>query len=248
MLKRLGKDFYEVDDSEQMDRLFRQLRKSKDIVRVGKVYVDVPWTVYRMTACGDGPCMADAIGKKRWEKHVKGKTCCTTYAVPLVKDDVERVARVVDEVRKIRDVDKAIRRADGWWKVEDNELWLEQRPSGACVFLSAKPGEAPLCTIHEWALEQGDNYRDHKPEACCLYPLYTAEYGDEILITSYGSPLMKILEPDQADLIERFACTWPEQGKGRSVLADQQGELEYRLGAGRWAKVLAKLRRLGHEI
>ena len=233
----------EDDEDARIERMFKKLRKRDDIVRVGTVYVDVPGAIDRRVACGEGLCMHDGRGRK-----LAGKTCCTTFRVPIERADVEKIAKVVDEVRQIRDVDKAIEDADGWWKVEDDEIWLEDRANGACVFLSAPKGDRPWCTIHEWAVKRGDDFRDHKPETCCLFPMYLLHCGDDVLVTSYGSELMKEADPDEADDIKEFACLHPPKGVGTSVVVEQEDELRYRLGAKRWNKVLKKLRRLGHAV
>ncbi len=233
-----------VDDEDaRIERLFKKLRKRKDIVRMGDVYVDVVGAVERKIACSDGICMEHRRGRK-----LAGKTCCTTFRVPIEREDVEKVAKVIDEVRKIRDVDDAIDRAGGWWKVDEDQLWLEDRPSGACVFLSAPRGGRPWCTIHEWAVAAGEDFRDHKPETCCLFPLYILECDHEVLVTSYGSDLFKQADPDEADQIKSFDCLHPPRGVGRPVIVEQEGELRYRLGSKRWGKVLAKLRKLGHAV
>lgn len=237
------KEDREDDDDRQMRRLFRRLEKDAAVVRVGKVYVDVPGTVHRLVACSDGLCMRHGKGRK-----LAGKTCCTTFEVPVETADVERVARIVDEVRKIRDVDEAIEDAGGWWRHDADGLWLEQRPHGACVFLSAPKGGPALCTIHEWAVSKGLEYRDHKPETCCLFPLYTAEWGRKTLVTSYGSAYMLEMEPDQADQLKTFDCTHPAAGIGRPLLVEQHDELVYRFGAKRWGRVLERLRELGHPV
>ena len=239
------------DDDDAEDRrirkLFKRLRKSKKVVRCGEVYVDIEGAIERRTACTDGLCMAHGRGKR-----LTGKTCCTTFRVPLETDDVERVSKVVDEVKQIRDVTKAIEKAGGWWHIDDDQAWLEDRPDGACVFLSAPKNGPPLCTIHEWALETGREFRDHKPETCCLFPLYLLHAEDdedgEVLVTSYGSPLMREAEPDEADDIKNFDCLHPPKGQGRSILQDQEGELRYRLGSKRWDRVLGVLREAGYTL
>lgn len=233
----------EDDDDRRIRKIFKRVRKADSVVRVGDLYVDVPGTVERQVACTEGLCMTSRkLGK------LKGKTCCTTFRVPVEEQDVERVARIVDQVRTIRDVGRAIDRADGWWEIQTDGAYLRTRPSGACVFLSAPRGEVPLCTIHEWAVNQGCEFRDHKPETCCLFPLYTLESDDETLITSYGTEWMKQAEPDEADEIYEFRCLHPPKGVGRSVLEEQQDELEYRFGRKRWRRVLEKLRDLGHAV
>lgn len=234
----------DIDDDRQMRKFFRKLRQRDDVVDTEKVYVDVPGTVYRRVACTDGLCMAHGRGRA-----LSGKTCCTTFDVPVTQDDVEQVAKVVDEVRKIRDVNRAIEKADGWWRIDDKGFpYLNERPSGACVFLSAAKGERPWCTIHEYCVGADIDFRKHKPEGCCLFPLYFVEWGGRTLVTSYGTDYMKRVEPDQADMIQRFDCLHPPKGKGRSILVDQQEELGYRLGKPRWDRVLAKLAEAGHEL
>lgn len=227
------------EDDIRIEKMFKRMRKMKTVARVGDVFVDIPGAIQRMTACSDGICMTTSRLSK-----LTGKTCCTTFNVPLEKDDVERVSKCVDEVRKIRDVDDAIKKADGWWYIEDDELFLEDRPSGACVFLSAPKGDRPWCTIHEWAVNNGKEFRDYKPETCCLFPLYILENDEEVLVTGYGSPLMREAEPDEADDIQEFNCLHPPKGQGTSILADQADELRYRLGADRWDGVLAKLKEM----
>lgn len=228
------------DDAEELEEFFAYLRTAPGVERVGDVYLDVRHTVHRNVACSDGLCM-QSQGRGR----ARTSGCCNSFDVPLEREDVERVARVVDQVREIRDVGRAIDAADGWWRHDEEGLWLERRPSGACVFLSTPRGGQPLCTIHEWALAHGEDFRDHKPSTCCIYPLYTAELDDEVFVTSYGSPLMQRLEPDQADRIESFACTDPPPGVGRSILEEMHDELLHRIGAKRWNLMLAHLRRKG---
>ena len=231
------------EDDRIFKRLFKRIRKDPNIVRVGKVFVDVEGTVERRVSCSDGLCM-----HTRKLKKLAGKTCCTTFRVPVEELDVERIARVVGEVRKIRDVDAAIDEADGWWEIQDDGAYLNTRDNGACVFLSAPPGEMPLCTIHEWAVNQGYEFRDHKPETCCLFPLYLPEWEDDVLVTSYGTPYMKEAEGGESDETYPFVCLHPDEGEGRSVLVEQEEELDYRLGKERWQGVLAKLRALGHPV
>lgn len=233
-------------EDARIERMFRKLRKRKDVVRVGKVFVDVTGAIERRLACSDGLCMAG--GRPGKLAGLAGKSCCTTFRVPIGRQDVERVAKVVDEVRQIRDVGRAIDRAGGWWRIEDDQAWLENRPNGACVFLSAEPGGRPWCTIHEWSVRNGRDFRDHKPETCCLFPLYVLECGDEVLITSYGSALMRKADPEEADQIKSFDCLHPPEGAGRPVIVEQEDELRHRLGSARWDKVLAKLRKLGHPV
>jgi hypothetical protein len=233
----------EDDEDARIERIFKKLRRRKDVIRVGNVYVDVPGALERQVACSDGLCMAHGRGRK-----LAGKTCCTTFRVPIETEDVEKIAKIVDQVSEIRDVGKAIERAEGWWKIEEDQAWLETRPSGACVFLSAPKGDRPWCTIHEWALKNGEEFRVHKPETCCLFPLYLLENGDEVLVTSYGSDLFKKADPDEADDIRRFDCLHPPKGQGRSLLVEQDDELRYRLGEKRWQRVLKRLRKLGYAV
>ncbi len=229
------------DDDRLVERIFRELRTRADVVRVGSVYVDVPGAVLRRFACGDGLCMHAGRGRALF-----GKSCCTTFRVPIEREDVERVAKVVDDVRGVRDVGRAIDRAGGWWKVEDDQIWLLDRPDGACVFLSAPRGGRPLCTLHEWALANGRDFREVKPETCCLFPLYLLSHGDDVLVTSYGSELMRRAEP--AEEIKSFACLHPGPGQGRPAVVEQEDELRHRLGARRWDAVLRRLRALGHAV
>ena len=233
------------DDQRMMEALFRRLPGDSAVVQCGSVFVDVPWSVDRIVACADGLCMGSG-GKKM--KKLAGKTCCTTFRVPLTTEDVERIVHCVDEVKKIRDVGAAIEKAEGWWHHDEDGLWLERRKSGACVFLSAAKGERPWCTIHEWAVNNGKDWRAHKPEGCCIFPLYLIEYGDDVLVTSYGSPFMLEVDTEEPEDIETFKCTAPPEGVGTSVLIEQQEELEYRLGKARWTRTLAKLRKLGHAV
>lgn len=230
-------------EPEDFDDLFRRLRKDDNVVRVGRTFVDVKGTVERRVACADGLCMqnGDARG-------LTGKTCCTTFRVPLERKDVERVSLVVDQVRTVRDVGAAIDAADGWWRHDDDGLWLETRPSGACVFLSRPRGGIPRCTIHEWALGRGLDFRAYKPEGCCLFPMYLIENGDDVLVTSYGSPYMIEVDEEEPEDIKTFACTSPPPGKGVPLLCEFEEELNYRLGAKRWAPVLQRLRDLGHAV
>ena len=239
-----------TDDEEdaRIDRMFKRLKKRDDVVRVGEIYVDIAGAIDRKIACGDGLCMHDSEGRELQGEDLASKTCCTTFRVPIDRDDVERVAKVVDEVRQIRDVDEAIDDADGWWKVEDDEIWLEDREDGGCVFLSAKEGERPWCTIHEWALNNGKEFRDHKPETCCLFPMYLLQSDTKTLVTSYGSELMKEADPDEAEDIKAFSCLHPAEGQGVPVVVEQEDELRYRLGSAKWNKVLKKLRKLGHPV
>ncbi len=232
---------YDPKEDKRMRKFFRKLRKDPDIVRAGRVYVDVPGVVKRRVACSDGLCMRHGRGRQ-----LSGKSCCTTFEVPVSTDDVEAISKVVDDVRQIRDVDRAIRKANGWWRVDPDaeQLWLNSRPSGACVFLSAAKGKRPWCTIHEWALANGVDFRDHKPEGCCLYPLYTVQHGDDMFITSYGTSYMLEMEPEQEGQIKTFDCLAPPKGVGRTLLEEQGDELRYRVGDKRWSKVLARLAEL----
>ena len=235
----------EVDEQERRyEEVFRSLKSNPDVVQIGYVYIDIPATIDRSVACSEGLCMSSRKFKK-----LKGKTCCTTFNVPLETEDVERLACIVDEVKEIRDVGKAIEKAEGWWRHDEDGLWLEDRPSGACVFLSVPPEGPPLCTIHEWALTNGLEFRDYKPETCCLFPLYLAEQENEYLVTGYGSRLMLALDEDESeDEIENFACLCPAPGVGKPLLVEQQQELEYRLGKDRWGRVLGRLREMGHPV
>ncbi len=231
------------DDDRRIGRMFKRFKKDPNIVSVGKIHVDVKGAVERKVACSDGLCMQNRRGRK-----LAGKTCCTTFRVPIERVDVERISRVVEEVAQIRDVGRAIEKAGGWWKVDDGTLWLEDRPSGACIFLSAAKGERPWCTIHEWAANHGEEFRDYKPETCCLFPIYVVECGDETLVTSYASPYMLEADPDEADDIRSFDCLHPPKGVGRAVIVEQADELRFRLGTKAWGRVEKKLRKLGHAV
>jgi hypothetical protein len=234
-----------MPDSEQtlFRRFFAALRENPDVVRSGRTYVDVPGAVLRRVACSDGVCMRERRGRE-----LIGKTCCTTFSVPVEPRDVRRIERVLPELARVRDVGRAVERAGGFHYREGRQEWLRTRPSGACVFLSAPAGEPPRCTIHEWALGRGLDHRLYKPEACCLFPLYLVEWGDEVLVTGYGSALMREMEPEEAGQIERFRCTHPRGGAGRPLVVEQREELEYRLGARCWAAARRRLAELGHEV
>jgi hypothetical protein len=232
------------EDPEQrmLRRLFARLRKDPTVVRCGTTYVDVPGTIERKVACADGLCARGLRGRA-----LAGKTCCTTFDVPVEAKDVRRIAKILPEVRAIRDVGAAIDRAGGFWVFEDGERRLRTRPGGACVFFSAPPGEAPRCTIHEWAALRGLEHREWKPETCCLFPLYLVEWGEDAFVTGYGSRWFLEIEPDERDEVKSFACLHPPTG-GRALLAEQEEELRYRLGARRWGAMLRKLRALGHPV
>ena len=233
----------EDDDDTDFEGLFRKARKDPNVLRVGKVFIDIKGTVVRQVACADGLCM-----QKGGMKSLSGKTCCTTFRVPLEPDDINRVAPVVNEVKKIRDVAAAIDEADGWWHHDSDGLWLEQREHGGCVFLSKPPEGMPRCTIHEWAVKQGHDFRAYKPEGCCLFPMYLIDDGEHVLVTSYGSPYMLYVDEEEADNIKSFACTEPPPGVGRPLLCEFEEELNYRLGTKRWGKALRKLRERGHPV
>lgn len=230
------------DDDEMFRALFRKLRRDPTVLRCGTVYVDVPGVVERRTACGDGLCWKTA------GRRLTGRSCCTTFRVPVEKADIRRIEKVLPSVRAIRDVGAAIDRAGGFWRREDGMLWLRSRPDSACVFLSAPRGGPPLCTLHEWAATQGLDHRKVKPETCCLFPTYLVEWGDEVFITSYGSRWYEELEPEERDDLKSFACIHPPAGAGRSLLLEQADELAYRLGARRWSATLRKLRAAGHAV
>lgn len=231
------------DDDGTLERLFARAKADPGVVRVGKTLVDIPATVHRRFNCSDGPCMK--LGPLR---TLAGKACCTTFDVPLERGERERLEQVVPEIRKLRDVGRVIDATGGWWKRQQGSEWLRTRKGGACVFLSAPPGLPPRCSIHEWALSQGIDHRTVKPEICCLFPLYLVQFGEEILITAYGSDLMKQADPDEADRIATFVCTDPPPGIGRPLLVDQADEIAYRIGARRWSAVVTKLRALGHPV
>lgn len=233
------------DEEEQrmLRRLFARLRKDPTVVRCGTTYVDVPGTVERRVACGDGLCSRGLRGRA-----LAGKTCCTTFVVPVEPKDVRRIARILPELRTIRDVGAAIDRAGGFSGREDGYVRLLTRPSGACVFLSAPPGEAPRCTIHEWAAARGLDHRAWKPETCCLFPLYLVQWGEDTFVTGYGSPWFREIEPCEAEDVKSFSCLHPPRGGGRPLLAEQEDELRYRIGSRRWGATLRKLRALGHPV
>ena len=234
------------DEDQRYEKFFQALENDPEVIRVGYIYVDVVATIERRSVCSEGLCMQQGCGEE-----LAGKTCCTTFNVPLETQDVERIARIVDEVREIRDVDEAICDAEGWWRHEEDGLYLEDQPDGSCVFLSAVPGGRPLCTIHEWALANGFEFRDYKPETCCLFPLYMAQHEHLHLVTGYGSRLMLEFDADEEgkeEEVHEFVCLQPPPGQGRSLLVEQKEELEYRLGKSRWGRVLEHLRRLGHPV
>jgi len=239
----VAKDLDEAADQKLMDALFKRLKTDANVVRCGTTYVDVAGTIERLVACADGLCM-----RRRRGKRLLGKTCCSTFRVPLTTEDVEQVAKCVDEVRTLHDVDRAITKTEGWWFHDDEGLWLERRKNGSCVFFTAPDGEPPRCAIHEWALREGLEHRKYKPEGCCLFPIYLIEYGEEALITSYGTPYMLEVDEEEPEDIHTFKCTNPPTVMGTPLLIEQQDELAYRLGRARWGRMLAKLRKLGHAV
>ena len=231
------------DEEAEFRDLFRRLRKDPTVVRCGTTYVDVPGTVERRVACGDGLCWKSARGGS-----LTGKSCCSTFRVPVERADMRRIDRVLGEIRKIRDVGAAIDRTGRYWYEDEGAHWLATRPDESCVFLSAPPGGMPLCTIHEWAHSKGIDHRKVKPETCCLFPLYLVQWGDESFLTGYGSRWYCELEPGEADDIKTFACTRPPRGTGMPLLLEQADEIQYRIGARRWGATLRKLRALGHPL
>jgi hypothetical protein len=220
---------------------FARLRGDPRVVRRGRLFVDVPGTVERRVACSDFVCQRGTAGR-----GLAGKSCCASFRVPLDEGEIRRIERVLPRVREIRDVGAAIDRAGGFWKTDEGSPWLRERPDGACVFLSARPGGPALCTLHEWALSAGRDHRRLKPEVCSLFPLYLVEWEDAVLVTSYGSPFWAECEPEETDLVHRFACLHPRAG--RPLVVEQRDELEYRVGRRRWGAMLAVLRRLGHPV
>ena len=102
----------------------------------------------------------------------------------------------------------------------------------------------------------GFDFRDHKPETCCLFPLYLAEHEHWHLVTSYGSRLMLEYDKEEDEeedeeedgKVYEFACLHPGPGQGIPLLVEQRDELDYRLGKKRWGRVLEHLRRLGHPV
>jgi len=236
----MGRD---ADDQVMLAKLFARLRKDPGVVRCGTTYVDVAGTIRRTVACGDGLCWTAGRGRA-----LSGKSCCTTFHVPLERRDIRRIEKVLPQVRAIRDVGAAIDRAGGFWTKDDGQVRLRERPTGACVFLSAPRGGAPLCTIHEWAAGNGVDWRSVKPETCCLFPLFLVEWSEDVFVTSYGSPWFAEIEPEEAEDLKSFACLHPPAGRGRPLLVEQADELRYRLGARRWGAMLRKLRALGHPV
>ena len=128
---------------------FGALRKDPGVVRCGTIYVDVPGTIERRVACGDGFCWEASGRASASSRAISGKTCCTTFLVPVQRHEIPRIRRILPEVRKIRDVGAAIDRAGGFFREDDDGTWMNSRPNGACVFLSSAPGGPPLCSIHE---------------------------------------------------------------------------------------------------
>lgn len=232
------------DDAFDFDGFFARLRRDPRVVRCGTTYVDVPGTVERRVACGDGLCQRGVRGRR-----LAGRSCCTTFRVPVERAEVRRIERALPALRAARDVGGPIDAAGGFWE-EDSDgdgLVLRSRRDGRCVFLS-DPREGPaLCTLHEWSVATGRDHRRLKPEACCLFPLYLVENGDEVFVTAYGSAYWAELEPDDAHTVHPFACLHPPAG-GLPVLAEQREELEVRVGRRRWRATLRKLRSLGHPV
>ena len=236
-----GSDDEAID--RRFDRYFAALRTNRDVVRCGDTFVDVPWAVKRIVACSDGLC-----AKAGPLRDLAGKGCCATFDVALGPGERERIAEVLPEIRALRDVGRVIDATGGWWKRQDGGESLRVRKNGACVFLSAPPGGIPRCSIHEWALSKGLDHRKLKPEICCMFPLYMVQWGDEVFVTSYGSPLMVEMDPHEEDRIESFVCINPPPGVGRPLVIEQRDEIEYRIGARRWGAMLRKLRELGHDV
>lgn len=227
---------------------FRGLRKDAGVVRCGTIYVDVAGTIDRQVACGDGLCWESSGRAAANSRAITGKTCCTTFMVPVQRPEIARIRRILPEVRKIRDVGAAIDRAGGFFHEEAGSTWMNDRPNGACVFLSSAPGGPPLCSIHEWAASKGEDHRAWKPENCCLFPLYLVQWGEDTFVTSYGSERWRAIDPAEAEFVKSYACFTPPAGRGHPVLVEQEAELRFRIGARRWNATLRKLRGLGHNV
>lgn len=229
------------DPEDTMFRtFFAKAERDPQVVRCGTVLIDVPGVVERQVVCGN--CFDEASARA-----LAGKVCCATFRVPIERAEVRRIERVLPQVRRVRDVGAAIDTAGGFWREEDGIVWLRERPTGACVFLSAPPGGRPLCTLHEWAVAAGRDHRRLKPESCCLFPLYLVEWEGRVFITSYGTRWWAEMEPEETDDVKDFVCFHPGRS-GRSLFAEQADELRYRLGAQRFAATRRKLIALGHAI
>ena len=88
----------------QFRAFFAKVRRDPGVVRCGSVHVDVAGAVGRKVACG--ACMATSS-----VRALAGKTCCTTFRVPVERAEIRRIEKVLPHVRAIRDVGAAVDRA-----------------------------------------------------------------------------------------------------------------------------------------
>src|SRR5262245_38255786 len=128
---------------------------------------------------------------QNWDCHVTG-TCCHEYRVTLSDDEVDRITKQGWTPEQLDGL-PPFKRSGPFW---DRKTQLNQRDSGACVFL----GPEGRCRIHE------KHGYEAKPLPCRLFPFVLVPAGDHWRVGL------------------RYACPSAAGNKGRA-LPEHQNEL-----------------------
>jgi hypothetical protein len=181
------------------------LREAGDLLSVGDADFDLRELVDRRFDCDSRKCLIWRGGQVLLDS-----SCCARYRIELTSLDRERLQAILPLVRERLAKDHPLQdeHQAPWVCDEDYRMVMAEDDRGVCPFVRYHDG-ASGCAIHATCLDEGLDPWEHKPLACCLWPVATIDYridgGVRTLVTAYGRSTVGLWADDGDDL-DRCAC------------------------------------------
>ena len=225
------------------------IRERGHMVSIGKIDVDMEQIVRRRFLCDRHRCIQwTPHEKKDQARPIIDNSCCSQYVVPVTASDRQKVAEVLDLVRKRLPADHPINAEPDEPIYDIDEEYahvMKTQENGACQFVLYEKGLTG-CAIHKTCLEEGLDPWEYKPLTCSLWPLALVDYEDEdgnerYLLTIYTEATAGIFAEDAkgGEDDKKFACLL-DQGEGDAyprLYTTVQPVIEKTLGAAFYQKL-----------
>lgn len=118
------------------------------------------------------------------------KCCCQGGSLELPEDLIATIDANIDGIVKLCDPQCAEQINKKGWKrsyKEGGERYTcvgYLRKDHRCLFTFISEDGMPMCALHRYALNKGEDILKYKPFECYMYPLEFIEVDDKVVITS----------------------------------------------------------------